>query len=238
MDRILKVYLDQIQSAGDVDQLRSALIEVASGLGLHSVAYLALRTTGKPLLISNYNPGWTSHYVEQGYHLFDPVIRKSLRCSSPFGWGPDFVRPESPPLIRRFFCEAADFGIRFGHTFPSGQWRNGQAAMTFATDQRRREYQCCLRRHGEALQLISFLFHAEVQTMREQSLSADGVSLSRRQMQCLEWAARGKTVEEVAQLLGIKRPTAKYHLDRAKAKLGVKTNTQAAIEFKKNNRND
>ncbi len=74
--------------------------------------------------------------------------------------------------------------------------------------------------------------------MRDCNLSADDVSLSRRQMQCLEWAARGKTVEEVAQLLGIKRPTAKYHLDRAKAKLGVKTNIQAAIEFKKKNGND
>jgi|SRR6185437_1010216 len=124
MGRILKAYPDRIQSAGNVDQLRAALVEMAAGLGLHSVAYLALSRTGKPLLISNYDPGWTSHYVEQGYHLFDSVIRKSLRCFSPFG--PDFVRPEIPPHIRRFFCEAADFGIRFGHTFPGGQWRNGQ----------------------------------------------------------------------------------------------------------------
>ncbi len=238
MDRILKAYLDRIQSAGNVDQLRDALIDVASSLGLHAVAYLAPSSAGEPLLISNYNNDWTSHYVAQGYQFFDPVIRKSLRCATPFGWGPELVGRDSPPRIRRFFYEAADFGIRYGHTFPSGQWRNGRAALTFATDQRRHEYQRCLRRHGEALQLISFLFHAEVQSMRDCNLSADDVSLSRRQMQCLEWAARGKTVEEVAQLLGIKRPTAKYHLDRAKAKLGVKTNIQAAIEFKKKNGND
>src|SRR6185437_3269535 len=195
MDRILKAYLDRIQGAGNVDQLRDGLVEIAAGLGLHSFAYLALCRTGKPLLISNYDTGWTSHYVKQDYHLFDPVIRKSLRCLSPFGWGPDFVRPDSPAFIRRFFYEAADFGIRYGYTFPSGQWRNGLAAMTFATDRRRRDYESCIRRHGEVLQLISFLFHAEVQTMREQTLSADGISLSRRQMQCLEWAARGKTVE-------------------------------------------
>ena len=233
MDRLLKAYLDSIQDAGTVDQLRDALTAVASSLGLHSVAYLALTQATKPLLISNYNPAWTTRYVEQGYHLFDPVIRKSLRYPKPFGWGPDFVSPNSPPAIRRFFCEAADFGICYGHTFPSGLWRRGQAAMTFATDLRRCEYESCIRRHAGALQLISYLFHAEVQIMCEQNLSADGVSLSRRQMQCLEWAARGKTVEEVAQLLGIKRPTAKYHLDRAKAKLGVKTNLQASIAFKK-----
>jgi len=234
MDRILKAYLDSIQSAGNVDQLRDALTAIAASLGLHSVAYLALTPTDAPLLISNYDPGWTTHYVARGYHLFDPVIRKSFRCTNAFGWGPDFIRPDSPPAVRRFFYEAADFGIRYGHTFPSGQWRSCQAAMTFATDRRGREYQSCMRSHAAALQLISLLFHAEVQNMRDPSLSIDGVSLSRRQLQCLEWAARGKSVGEVAQLLGIKRPTAKYHLDQAKAKLGVRTNLEAGIVFKKN----
>jgi len=234
MDRLLKAYLDSIQSAGNVDQLRDALVAVTASLGLHSVAYLALTRADKPLLISNYNPGWTNHYIDRGYHLFDPVIRKSLRYPMPFGWGPDFVSPNSPPAIRRFFYEAADFGICYGHTFPSGLWRSGQAAMTFATDRPRREYQSCIRSHVAALQLISLLFHAEVQNMRDPSLSIEGASLSRRQLQCLEWAARGKSVGEVAQLLGIQRPTAKYHLDQAKAKLGVKTNLEAGIAFKKN----
>ncbi len=234
MDRILKAYLDSIQSAGNVDQLRDALTAIAASLGLHNVAYLALTRTDAPLLISNYNPGWTAHYVARGYHLFDPVIRKSFRCAHAFGWGPDFVRPDSPPAVRRFFYEAADFGISYGHTFPSGQWRSCQAAMTFATDRRRREYQSCIRQHAEALQIISLIFHAEVQNMRDPSTPIDGVSFSRRQLQCLEWAARGKSVGEVAQLLGIRRPTAKYHLDQAKAKLGVKTNLEAGIAFKKN----
>lgn len=238
MDRLLKAYLDGIQTAGNLEQLRAALTAVAASLGLHSVAYLTLTRSDKPLLISNYNPEWTGHYIARGYHLFDPVIRKSLRYPSAFGWGADLIRPESPLAIRRFFCEAGDFGIRYGHTFPSGQWRGSQAAMTFATDRRHREYQNCIRRHAAALQLISFLFHAGVQDMRESHLSVEGVSLSKRQMQCLEWAARGKTIEEVADLLGIKRPTAKYHLDRAKAKLGVKTNVQAGIAFKTKNRTD
>ena len=96
--------------------------------------------------------------------------------------------------------------------------------MIFAADWRRREYQSCIRSHAAALQLISFIFHAEVQTMRDPSMWIEGVSLSHRQMQCLEWAARGKSVAKVSELLGISRPTARYHLDRAKAKFGVKTN--------------
>lgn len=69
--------------------------------------------------------------------------------------------------------------------------------------------------------------------MRHSGLSIEGISLSRRQVQCPEWVARGKTVAEVAQLLGIRQPTAKYHLDSAKAKLGIKNNVQAGIAFKR-----
>ena len=54
--------------------------------------------------------------------------------------------------------------------------------------------------------------------MRGQNLSADGISLRR----CYA-AARGKTADKGSQLLRIKRPTAKYHLDNAKAMFGVKT---------------
>lgn len=85
MDRLLKAYLDGIQGAANIDQLRDALTAVASSLGLHSVAYLALTQAAKPLLISNYIPGWTNRYIERGYHHFDPVIRKSLRYPMPFG---------------------------------------------------------------------------------------------------------------------------------------------------------
>ncbi len=64
--------------------------------------------------------------------------------------------------------------------------------------------------------------------MIDPGMFVEGVSLSRRQLQCLEWAARGKTIEG----LGIKRPTAKHHLDRTKEKLGVETNVQAGIALK------
>jgi len=70
--------------------------------------------------------------------------------------------------------------------------------------------------------------------MIDTELFIEGVSPSRRRLQCLEWAARGKTVEEVARLLSISRPTAKYHLDRAKTKLGAKTTLQAAIALREN----
>ncbi|WP_353027207.1 helix-turn-helix transcriptional regulator [Mesorhizobium sp. M0991] len=59
----------------------------------------------------------------------------------------------------------------------------------------------------------------------------DGVALSRREIECLKWAARGKTAWEIGRILGISRHTAAYHRDNARMKLGVKTVIQAAVRL-------
>ena len=55
----------------------------------------------------------------------------------------------------------------------------------------------------------------------------DGIALSPRELECLAWAARGKSAWDIGQILGITRRTAAFHLDNAKAKLGVRTICQA-----------
>ena len=105
------------------------------------------------------------------------------------------------------------------------------AAITFATDRRRPEYRACIRHNARTLQLIAYQFHASVCENLETCHAIDGVSLTARQCQCLEWAKRGKSAGDIAQLLGITRRTVKFHLDHAKAKLGVRTICQAAIAF-------
>lgn len=54
------------------------------------------------------------------------------------------------------------------------------------------------------------------------------VSLTRREHDCLYWAARGKTSWEIGQILGISERTANFHISNTCAKLAVRTR-QAAI---------
>ena len=51
--------------------------------------------------------------------------------------------------------------------------------------------------------------------------------LSSRELQCLTYLGRGLGDDEIAQLLGIKSRTVRFHLDSAKAKLGVTSRVQA-----------
>jgi DNA-binding response OmpR family regulator len=53
------------------------------------------------------------------------------------------------------------------------------------------------------------------------------VNLSEREREALVWSARGKTSDEIAQILGLTRRTIDFHMDNARGKLGVATRIEA-----------
>jgi DNA-binding CsgD family transcriptional regulator len=59
----------------------------------------------------------------------------------------------------------------------------------------------------------------------------DGVSLSAREFECLEWAAQGKSAWEIGRILNISRHTVATYLENAKSKLGVRTVVQAVARL-------
>ena len=230
MEHILQAFLDDLELAGNIHQLRDVLAGVAVGLGFGSYAYLALANSPykRPRLISNYDIHWTDHYLAKRYEQRDPVILRSLHDPKPFEWGPDTVSSGASVWVRNFFHEAAGFGIHAGLTIPMGRWRGGRAALTFAADCRG-EILSAIRHCAGELRMIAYSFHKQVRNLFHPSYIIDGVSLSLRQVQCLEWLARGKTIEETAILLRVKPSTVKYHLEVVREKLGVHTSVQAAV---------
>jgi len=61
-------------------------------------------------------------------------------------------------------------------------------------------------------------------------VSPGEVNLSDREIETLTWAARGKTSAEIAQILGRTKRTIDFHLDNARAKLGVANRTEAVMK--------
>jgi DNA-binding response OmpR family regulator len=56
------------------------------------------------------------------------------------------------------------------------------------------------------------------------------VELNDREVECLTWAARGKTSADIAQILGLAKRTVDFHIDNARGKLGAMTRTEAVIK--------
>jgi LuxR family transcriptional activator of conjugal transfer of Ti plasmids len=233
MHDIFQTFIDRLSSARDTETLGVSMSEAASALDLSCFAYLSVdpRPGSTPQLISNYPSAWTAHYLQNRYERFDPVILQALGCPEPFEWGLGLGATKRSNLQRELFEEAARFGIRSGFTIPIHDHRGPTAAVTFAADERQPQFQRRIGEHGPVLQLMAMYFHAHARRKLANDRVVDGVPLSPREFECLEWTAQGKSAWEIGRILGISRRTAAFHLDNAKAKLGVHSICQAVARL-------
>lgn len=233
MHRIFQALIDGLTTSEDADSLRTVLAEAGAALDLSCFAYLSLssRKGGSPGLISTYPMKWTDYYLRQSYEQLDPVIRKALASSEPFEWGHEFSDRGLSKPQQRLLDEAARFGIRCGFIVPIHDSRRSVAAVTFAADERRTPFRHSVEQHRHVLQLMAMYFHAHARRRLTSDRVVDGVALSPRELECLEWAMQGKSAWEIGCLLKISRRTAAFHLDNAKTKFGVRTICQAVAKF-------
>lgn len=233
MHRVFQSFIDGLADSRDTAALRNVLAAAGAAFDLSCFAYLLLPRSQRerPQLISTYPQRWTDHYLKNRYETLDPVIIETLANSEPFEWGSG-MSPK--PLLKpqqALLEQAAEFGIRCGFTIPIHDSRGPVAAVTFATDERCAAFCRCIECNRQVLQLMAMYFHAHVRRRLAQHRIVDGISLSPRELECLEWAALGKSAWEIGRILNISRRTAAFHLDNAKTKLGVRTICQAVARL-------
>ena len=228
MDKIIRSYLEVSEFARTADELCGAIANVIQLLDCHGFAYLTLPTDANetPFLLSNYDVRWTTQYQDRRYHLRDPVTRQARRLNRLFAWTPDIVN-NFDPAARDLFAEADTFGIRCGITVPVVRGSSSLAAMTFVTDIKHLRYRSCLLGNEVAFQFLAQHSHERLQRFKQSSYTMNGVAFTRREHECLEWASRGKSRRDIAVITGLSFRQVVRDLERTKAKLGVRTTTQA-----------
>lgn len=229
MHRIFQSFIDRLGESTDASALRESMEQTAQALGLSCFAYLCLSDRGEnsTQLVSTYPSAWTDHYLRNHYERYDPVILRALKDTEPFEWGLNPATRRLSEQQRELFAEAAKHGICSGFTIPIHDSRGPIAAVSFAAD--RAHAAALLRRATDqkrVLQLIAMYFHAHARRWLAPDRIVDGVRLSPREIECIRWAARGKSAWEIGSILGISRHTAATYLDSARAKLGVRTVVQ------------
>lgn len=232
---VFQHFMDRLNESHDPQSFQQAMAEVALAFDLPCFAYLRMPHEGAPAvaLISNYPIGWTDRYLEQHYEKLDPVIRIAHERTEPFEWGFGLDRFALSPVQAQLFDEAAQFGIRCGFTVPIQSKETSIAAVTFASDLRQPAFQHTIRRNRRVLQLMAISLHCHVRRKLYPAVGVQGLRLSPRERECLRWAAEGKSRWESGQILGLSPRTVKFHLDNAKAKLGVRTIAQAVCCFER-----
>ena len=79
-------------------------------------------------------------------------------------------------------------------------------------------------------EVLDTIIRARLAGVARQAVWPQEVALSARETEILQWSAKGKTRDEIAEILLISRRTVEYHLENARIKLAVPTRIQAVVK--------
>jgi DNA-binding CsgD family transcriptional regulator len=200
--------------------LADTLRAIASQIGVCHIAYLRLssdKSVDSNLLtaVVTYSRLWQTRYFLKQYVVNDPVISHGRDAVLPFDWA---NLPTDDPATKAFLTDAANHNVgRNGLSIPLRNRRGVFALVSFTSDLSADEWELYKTNNLNKLQLLSTLIDSAANI--NSKLPSFPVRLSNREEQCLIWAARGKTYQEIAEILKIAFGSVKTHLDSCRHKL-------------------
>lgn len=217
-------FVDAISLVTQEKHFKRALRSLAHSLGFEFYAYLNI-SSKSIFALSNYPKEWQDRYLRKSYQRIDPVIEIARRNMAPVAWSLD-DRQFRQEQRREFAQEAVEFGICSGTTIAIPAGFGATSWLTFASSRTGLASHEPLD-HVPAITAAAFT-HAFITLRRPRSSASSVIRLAPQEAICLRWAAEGKSMHEVAALLGIKYSSARSYLDKAREKLGAVTLIQAA----------
>jgi DNA-binding CsgD family transcriptional regulator len=220
VDRRFHALVESIEHAEINDFSEQAVLKlIADTYGLSHIAYLGLclprATQYEPLVCVTYPKSWIAHYKARNYVQHDPVIHQSLTSVLPTDWA---SFPLHAKKIRALFGEAKEFGIGAqGMTFPI-RGRAGETALfSISSNLPAKDWRDFKRENLPNVQMLAFYIHQMV--LRSLKAEYPTVKLAPREIECLKWAANGKTFADIGEILSLSERTVRFYLDLARHKL-------------------
>ncbi|QAS81201.1 LuxR family transcriptional regulator [Rhizobium leguminosarum bv. trifolii] len=176
--------------------------------------------------VVSYPDEWQDHYAKMGYDRIDPIIKKSRKQADAFRWSEAHNDMSKTELERRFFEEAAAFGLRSGVSVPLHGPGGSFAIMSFA-----RPSSC--EPENKMVTYLKFAavhFHLSVADFAKQRVAGKYPELTPRERECILWVARGKSSWDIGRILGISDNTVNFHIKNITRKLDVSSRTVAALK--------
>ncbi len=211
------------------DGLPEIMKAIASELGISHISFIRFasnRSWDISVLTSvvTYPKVWQIRYFLKRYGTIDPVIKRGSAAVLPFDW--DTLHSDDPATLK-FFADAKRHHVgRNGLSIPVRNRKNAHSLVSFTSDVPSQEWETFKKLNMTYLQQLSALIDSAASI--ESKLPESPVQLSAREEQCLIWAARGKTYQEIGEILGLSLGSVKTHLDVARHKLRCINLTHAA----------
>jgi DNA-binding CsgD family transcriptional regulator len=224
-------FIDELDACPDVEAVCQVLRTHVDALGFEWVTYqLLVPPAGAPpgrFVITTYPPEWRGRYAGEGYISHDMVLRHAARSVRPFPWLEIGRISDFTPDQQRVFNEAGEVGIRSGGTVPIHGPGHAMAQLTVASRLPDPAFARLFASGRHKLHLLATYAHERLLQLRVHDLPPVVHRLTPREVEIMTWTARGKTCEDIGQILGISDETAMKHIRNACAKLNASNKTHA-----------
>ena len=201
--------------------------DYANKLGFTNATCMRVPEAGEALddcfLIKPFEAGWLKHYDEQGYINADPIVRELHLTYQPFSWSEVVARRDIGAAERQIMLESADAGMRDGFVVPIYQSGGYTGLVSLAGNE-----PMITEESRRGLTLASIYLHNKMTNLLRQETQNE-FDLTERELECLRWAAAGKSDWEIGKILLISAKTVNYHIENAKRKFRVATRVQAIV---------
>lgn len=170
--------------------------------------------------------GWEQIYTDRNFAQTNFVTHAARRTAHPFIWSEIVLGGQSPfaRANEEMWGALHAFDLNDGLAVPN-HTPGSVGVLSLATftgadlpSERRK-----------AIVLSSHYIHDRLRELSQPPFPR--VHLTRRERDCLAFAAEGKSDWDISQILGIAQSTVHAHIENAKRKLGVKTRMQAVAKL-------
>ena len=222
------MFVDRFENSEKATEICATLREAADAYGLQHIAYAGFNIPNQkrntPFLAVTYKDHWVKHYIENSYFDIDPVITQGLKTILPVDWN---TVDRSPKIVQQMFDEAEQSGVgNQGISIPV-RGRSGDRAICCLTAKMRDyDWDRFKRQYIRDFQALAVYIHHSI--VRSTNSEIIDVPLSKREAECLYWAACGKTADEIGIILKLSRRGVRFHLANTLIKMDAMNVTQAA----------
>lgn len=209
----------------DAQSLEGAFVRVLDGLGVtaFSCSKQDIRNPGGPpiVLAERGTQAWDRYMADQGYFAINPCVRWTALGRPAFTWrevqSTRRRASDVPAKETLMWADAADAEMRDGLVVrthaPTGQL----LSMRMITSETR------IRSPDRTLlETLAIVFSSLRHRFHESAADAPlNATLTRREAECLRWAAQGFHDYDIAERMGISANTVRNHMQNAMQKLNA-----------------
>lgn len=236
--------LEKLLAASSKEKIISALTERCRELGFDHFIYTPLMAAGRTekvfkdeskifdteaLIAQNtlhtYPECWANRYQQAQHIKNDPIIEHLSRSMLPVFWD-DVSRTDPKNIV---LGEAKEHGLGYGITVSLFGHGGQRAVLSLARDKESGGLSAPRETMAGLAQLTASYVHEALCKLGGNDNNEVLATLSAREMDCLQWAAAGKTSWEIAQILSISERTVVFHMTNAARKLGATNRRQAVV---------